>query len=509
MNRLLVRLTGLYLGMLIASVLTVVIALGLFTYTNISTVRMQQIHSDASHIARLMERRCTALEAQGKAVYMDSLLTLYAEVMAAQYNFLVCDSSGRVLAHYTESHFAQIDSVPNKLSDKFVVVYPLLAWLWPHHSSNALVLSDSSAAPFQSAAFHSRRQRFWVVVIPRYLLAIELVQRLGALSVGVGIAIFVAMAAVFGWILYRMVAGRLQALNAVVVELENGNLAARVVVPVVGIADDIDLLGLRVNRIADVMQGFVERFRRQDESRRKLLADISHELRTPMMIAQGCMETILLHNGSMPEEKRYGYVQAALREIGNLDRLVQQLFDLSALEVAREQAMQWESVPYDEFLYSVVMQHQVLAEQSGKSLVLTMPGSLPDLRIDPRRMISVVNNLLANAFRHTHTGGRIEVDARYDVENQLVYTSISDDGEGIGAEHLARIFEAFYREIPPGSHRKDRSGAGLGLMLCRQIVELHGGTISVESTQGVRTVFVFSLPVVPFDDNVLLPDLPE
>ncbi len=504
MNRLIFRLAGLYLSMLTASIFVVILVLGIFTYLTIGAIRMNQISNDAHHLAHMMEQQLQ----QDRQSGINQVFEHYCEVVSTQYDILLCDSTGRVMYRHADMRFASVDSISARLTDDFVEVYPLLTWLFPSET-NSLVMSDGSVLAFQSASFRTEQGSVWLLAFPAYILPSAVVQRLVMFYLLFSVIVFLLITAVFGLILYRMIAGRLQAINAVVVELEHGNLDARVPTEQSLRPDDIALLGTRVNKIADVMQGFVEKFRVQDVSRRNLLANISHELRTPMMIAQGCMETILLHNGQMAEEKRELYVQSALREIGNLDRLVQQLFDLSALEVARDKAMQWENVPYDEFLYSIVMQHRVIAEQTGKTLSLEMPSGLPEMRIDPRRIISVVNNLLANAFRHTPVGGSIAVEVQYDREGEVIATSIRDTGEGIAAEHLPKVFEAFYRERKQGYNRKEKSGAGLGLMLCRQIVELHGGTIAVESTPGVCTTFVFTLPVLPVDEPFSLPDSPE
>ncbi len=124
---------------------------------------------------------------------------------------------------------------------------------------------------------------------------------------------------------------------------------------------------------------------------------------------------------------------------------------------------------------------------------MTAADNLPQIQADARRIDQVLTNLLSNALRHTPAGGRIVVAIRSDTE-ELTFT-VADNGEGIPAEHLPYIFDRFYRVADSRSRRE--GGAGLGLAIVKQMVEAHGGRVSVQSTPGQGTTFTVSLPVQP------------
>jgi signal transduction histidine kinase len=222
------------------------------------------------------------------------------------------------------------------------------------------------------------------------------------------------------------------------------------------------------------------RLEETDASRRRLLADVSHELRTPLTVMQGTLEGIL--DGIYPADE--AHLVPVLEETRVLARLIDDLRTLSLSEVGVLR-LHREPTNLARLIEEVVAGHRAAADEAGARIAVTTPVDLPLLEVDPSRIRQVVGNLVANALRFTPAGGRVSVEAGRDGE--VAWVRVRDTGPGIGAEELEHVFERFYRS--PGS-----SGSGLGLPIARNLVEAHGGQISIESPVGGGAEVRFTLP---------------
>lgn len=229
-----------------------------------------------------------------------------------------------------------------------------------------------------------------------------------------------------------------------------------------------------------LVAGFVFAFRRvsrgfaeQDRLRRQLLADVAHELRTPLAILQGRIEGLL--DGIYPADEEQ--LQRLLDESRRLGRLVD---DVGTLAHAEAGALELRKEPVDlgELIRDV-------AAVFGRPLRLELPAELPVLQLDPLRLREVLLNLLANADRHTPPDGTIAI--RAEAGRHEVTLLITDTGAGIPAEELPRVFDRFHKG--EGSR-----GSGLGLAISRDLVRAHGGRIGVASEVGVGTTVTVVLP---------------
>jgi signal transduction histidine kinase len=217
-----------------------------------------------------------------------------------------------------------------------------------------------------------------------------------------------------------------------------------------------------------------------EQQRRSALADVSHELRTPLTVIQGNLEALL--DGVYPADGEH--LQLLLEETRVLERLVDDLRTLTLAE-AGSLVLHREPTDLGALLNEVAAGYRSQADQAGTTLIVTVPGDLPQLDIDPARIREVVANLLTNALRHTPRDGRVEVSAQ--LAGGSVKVTVEDTGSGIPPDQLDRTFDRFYRS-------PDSPGSGLGLPIARSLVEAHGGFITASSEVGVGTVIRVALP---------------
>jgi two-component system, OmpR family, sensor histidine kinase BaeS len=216
----------------------------------------------------------------------------------------------------------------------------------------------------------------------------------------------------------------------------------------------------------------------QELLRKKLIADVAHELRTPLGVMRAEMEAIM--DGLIPNDPER--LQSLYEETGRLRSMVNAIEDLNQAE-ASSLSLRPQRIKIEPFLRTIVERHQVAFHEKGVSFDLTVDGDL-DLDADPERLSQIVLNLLSNAMKATERGGTVEVRVRNE-GNGLVLT-VDDTGRGIGPEDLPFIFERFYRG--PGG------GLGIGLTIVKELTEANGGTVEVKSEKGKGSVFTLRFP---------------
>jgi two-component system OmpR family sensor kinase/two-component system sensor histidine kinase BaeS len=284
------------------------------------------------------------------------------------------------------------------------------------------------------------------------------------------------VALIIGGLLFRPIVGPLRRLTTASQAIAEGDLSVRA--PVQG-QDEVAQLADAFNRMADSLG-------RAEEARRNQVADVAHELRTPLTVLQGALEAML--DGIYPTDREN--LLAALSQVRTLGRLVE---DLRLLALADAGQLHLSIAPVD--LTAVVREtvefYQARAQEREVSLKLDAPPSLPPISADRDRLTQVVGNLLENALRYVPKGGHVTVrvvDCPQEVE-----VAVIDDGPGVPAEDLPRLFDRFWR----GDRARQRvtGGSGLGLAIARSLIEAHGGRIWAESVEGQGSTFTFTLPV--------------
>jgi signal transduction histidine kinase len=244
--------------------------------------------------------------------------------------------------------------------------------------------------------------------------------------------------------------------------------------------DEVGKLAAAFNRMSAELENL-------ERSRRDLVANVSHELKTPITAIRAHIEN-LLDGVEQPDRQVLGVM---LTQTERLGRLVEQLLDLSRLE-SGEVPLHRIDVALAPLVTRVVSEIEVASPGRNVRIAPEVPSDLPSVDADPERVHQVLFNLVDNAVRFTPDGGKVVVSAAR--RDGSIEIRVADTGSGISSEHLPRLFERFYRADTARS--REDGGTGIGLAIARSVVEAHGGHISAESRVGKGSVFTFDLPVV-------------
>lgn len=300
-----------------------------------------------------------------------------------------------------------------------------------------------------------------------------------------GVLISVIVTGVLGLIFFALLTRRLHRITRVMQAFERGQLNERVPVEK---NDEISYLAQSFNNLAESVVSNMEEMKRTDQLRRELVANISHDLRNPLASIKGYLETIQLKDTQLEPTVRQQYLETTLKISDMLEKLVDELFQLSKLDSHQIQP-HLESFFISDLLQDIIMKFKPIAEKKQIQLKAELPEQLPQVYADIGLIERALSNLIDNALRYTDCGGTVKV--KIFQEDQKIRVSISDTGCGIRQEELPLIFDRFYRVEK--SRSRSTGGAGLGLAIARKILELHKTTISVESRENEGTTFSFYL----------------
>jgi signal transduction histidine kinase len=282
---------------------------------------------------------------------------------------------------------------------------------------------------------------------------------------------------IFGVVMSRSLTAPLNNLAAAAKAIGARNLSQRVEEKG---SDELKAVARSFNEMAAALE-------QAEQLRRNLLADVAHELRTPLSILQGNLRAIL--------DEVYPLDQTEMARLYEhtrfLSRLVNDLHELAQAE-AKQLPLHRQATNLTQLVQTTAESFRPGADEKGVTLEVVLPDDSPSLQVDPARLTQVLQNLLANALRHTPAGGKITLQLEADPET--VHLTIADTGEGIPAEYLPHIFDRFYRTDPARS--RDRGGVGLGLAIARAIIEAHDGRITAKSSgvPGQGSIFTIQLP---------------
>jgi signal transduction histidine kinase len=276
-------------------------------------------------------------------------------------------------------------------------------------------------------------------------------------------------------VLLRRTLRPVRALTSAAERLGDGDLSQRV--PVSG-HSEMGELSKTFNSMANGLE-------KAEEQRRNLMADIAHELRTPLFNAQGYLEA--MRDGTFKPDMNN--IDVVYQQVKQLTALVE---DVRLLALAESQALQLNIRPYPvkEVIERCAESFQPQASLKGITLGTEIAADIPDTSFDKTRIEQVISNLLQNAIFHTPSGGQITIKAQMTADNRLSVT-VGDTGPGIQEDDLAFVFDRFYKA--DRSRSADTGGSGLGLAIAKELVEAHGGVIYAESEVGKGSRFTFEL----------------
>ena len=229
-----------------------------------------------------------------------------------------------------------------------------------------------------------------------------------------------------------------------------------------------------------------------DQMKSTFVANVSHELRTPLVAMDKSISLILSKDAGPITETQEQFLNITQRNLKRLSALINDLLNLSKLEAGKMDVKK-EPTEIEKVIAESIDALNNWAKARGISIVKNMQGSLPEVSIDPNRIIQVLNNLIGNAIKFTPQNGTITLEAKLQSGGGFLEVGVSDTGIGIDKENLGKVFDKFYQvgeRVPT-----DISGTGIGLAIAKEIVELHGGRIWVESEKGQGAKFIFTLPV--------------
>ena len=249
----------------------------------------------------------------------------------------------------------------------------------------------------------------------------------------------------------------------------------------------IDRQGQLINLVAVFHE--ITELKKLERIRTEFVANVSHELKTPLTAIKGFVETLRLGAKDDPQAADR-FLNIIDKQTQHLEHLVNDLLVLSSIE-SKEVKMVFVPESLALIVQAIGALYKKRFEEQNHQLSVEISQDLPKVLVDRQRIEQVFSNLLDNALKFTPAGGKIDIQAR--VDGAYVRVDIKDNGMGIAAEHLPRIFERFYRVDK--SRSKDAGGTGLGLSIVKHIVQAHQGRLHVQSTAGQGSVFSVFLPI--------------
>lgn len=267
--------------------------------------------------------------------------------------------------------------------------------------------------------------------------------------------------------------------------------------------DEVEELGTQFNDMADRLDDQILKLKSNDSQRRELIANVSHDLRTPLATLQGYIETLAIKN-TASEEERKEYLDIAFSQSKRLSTLVDELFELAKLDSC-ESIVYAEPFSLGELMFDVGQKFQLRAEEKNITLKVRCDDSSTWVHADIGMIQRVLENLIENALRHTQVGGKITIG--FTARGNQVQVRVADNGHGIPQDELEHIFDRFYRVDKSRTNAHDDAenvvsitklagqSSGLGLAITKRIVELHGSKIKVQSVVNKGTEFSFPMQV--------------
>jgi len=296
-----------------------------------------------------------------------------------------------------------------------------------------------------------------------------------------------------GLILFALLTGRLKRLVTAVDGFRAGGGVGDLDLPErenSAASDEIDRLGRTFKKMAERIQAQMAALDASDKMRRELVANVSHDLRTPLATLQGYIETLLINEDRHTPAQRRQYLEIAITHCLRLNTLVSELLELARMESA-QMKISPEAFLLEELAGDIVQKFQLRAGETKVGLDIIPPEQPAFVMADIALIERALENLVENALRHTPEKGRVSVEISNKDE---IFLSVRDTGPGIPEDELALIFNRFYQS---GGHLDDgKRHSGLGLAITRKIVELHRGRLGVDTGPG-GTCFFFSLPSAP------------
>ncbi len=321
----------------------------------------------------------------------------------------------------------------------------------------------------QSSGAEMLRQSYIITVLARTLLIVTVV------------------ASIFAVVMIFLLTRNIKSLTAAAQRIEQGDFSARATVKT---NDELGELARVFNDMAEKIERSIQTLKHNDQLRRELVANIAHDLRTPLASIEGYAEMILMKEPLLSDLEKKTYLGTILKNAKSLSRLVLSLFDLSKFEAKQVEAIKERFSP-TELAQDVVLKFKPKAEAKHIALSMSLAPDAPFIYGDIALIERVLQNLIENAIQYTPEGGAVNLSVHHDQSH--VCFSVSDSGKGISKRDMPHIYDRFYRSNTTREDTND--GVGLGLAISKKILELHDTTLDVQSVENKGSIFSFRLPI--------------
>jgi signal transduction histidine kinase len=410
----------------------------------------------------------------------------YMMVMNPKVEIYLLDSDGKIMAFFAEPD--------KKVKSTHVGLKPVQNFL--DKSAEFPILGDDPRNPGITKPFSAARldigpdingYLYIILGSEQFDAAINTTREsYVATTIAKGLLITVLFTAFLGLLLFAFLTRRLRDMTHAVESFKKGIYSSRVEVKS---SDELANLAKTFNTMAETIEANIEELKKTDTLRRELIANVSHDLRSPLASIRGYLETIQIKDKTLSDEERERYINILLDSTSGLERLVEQLFELSKLD-ARQIEPTYEPFLLKEMVYDVMMKFKPRAEKAGVKLQIKIPDGLPQVYADVGLIERVLSNLLDNAIKYTPKNGTVYISTDK-VDKDIIRVRVKDNGPGIKQDELPYIFDRFYRVDKSRSEKT--GGTGLGLAIAKKIMEIHNSTISVVSELNKGSTFSFSL----------------
>ncbi len=424
----------------------------------------------------------------------DSLGELFhkAMIINPSLELYLLDAEGQVMAHSMS---------PDKVKRKQVSLGPINSFL--SGNKHGLIMGDDPANESRRNSFtvapinyNGHRQGYIYAILgsDKFSHITEVLQRSLIMKWSAS-AILTALLFAFiaGLILFFFLMRKLRALSQSMQQFKDSDLHENSAVTVKDKKprDEIDAMALTFTEMAQRIHLQMCRLQETDALRRELVANVSHDLRTPLSSLSGYLETLLLKSADLTDSERLTYLKIAHENAKRLSTMVEELFELAKLD-ANEVRPQQELFSLSELAFDVSQKFHLRASEKNIRLDVDIDETVPYVTADVGMIERVLDNLIDNSIKHTPEHGRVRL--HLSTQQGQVQIAVSDTGYGIAEEEIPHIFKRFYRKSGNAEDNSAHTGLGLGLAIASRIVELHGSRLSVNSVLHQGTTFQFTLP---------------
>lgn len=317
------------------------------------------------------------------------------------------------------------------------------------------------------------------------------IMRLGGKTMIITLATTLLVGLMAFWFITRYLNQIIKTVN----RFKDGHLNERIPVKSSG---ELKTLAITFNEMAEEILTSMEKIKTAENLRRELVANVSHDLRTPLSVIHGYVETMLMKSETITDEQQNQYLETILKSTERLKKLVGDLFELSKLE-AHEITPQKEPFFITELVQDVSQKHKLIAEEKNLTIVPVVANNIPMVHADISLIERVLQNLIDNAIKFSKNGGIITIETHTSGED--VEIMVTDTGQGISEEDIPQVFDRYFNLSKSTGNKvmKDdltsQSSAGLGLAIVKKILDIHNATIKLTSKLNKGSSFSFRLPV--------------